>query len=90
MYPYYRVVASYQACCFCERPTFPLGERVPNEGRIQRKKLLEEYAIANALQSVHYTPLAYGNGASMLAEAAIACAHREKQFVRLEVVPVRQ
>lgn len=86
-FKHYKVCASYSSCCFCERPVFPPSELVADSPRVPRKKMLESYAAQHGMVIEHYTPLAYGNGASASATLSLPCAHRQAQIIRLEVIP---
>jgi len=90
MYHHWRVVASYQASCFCEKPKLPLGDAWPDNKRVPWKHLLETYAQAHGMRPISYKPLNSGGGACMTCETDIDCQHQKGLYVRLEVVPVRE
>ena len=74
-----RIVASYTASCFCDRPTLAKGETFAVEPRFYFWREANAYAAKHGL----FALVLNGSEKSALGTVIAPCSHREAQSVRL-------
>ena len=76
-----QITISYQICCFCDKPIYPVGKPVDYYPRFQFRKAAKEYAENHNLTIFQW---GHNGDKNALAYTGLACNHNEDNIVRID------